>query len=129
MSRVRTAILIDDDQDDLDLLKEAIYARDPSMKCICFVYPNEAIRVISEELIVVPHFVFLDINMPRMRADECIKILRNLREFDDTIITVLSTSVPPDAQKVMKELGANHVFQKPNKFDGYDKILSTVVLD
>lgn len=42
----RTVILIDDDQEDLDLMKQAIHTVDSSLLCLSFIYPEEALRVL-----------------------------------------------------------------------------------
>jgi CheY-like chemotaxis protein len=123
----KTAVLIDDDQDDLEILKERIAAVDPALLCISFVYPQEAIRVISGELIVTPDYVFTDINMPGMTGDQCVKELRKLKDFDKTVITVFSTSMKDDVARSLKDMGANHTFQKPYKMSDYHDILCGIL--
>jgi CheY-like chemotaxis protein len=77
----KTAILIDDDQDDLDFMKDALENIDRSLHCLMFTNPNEAIRVISDELLVRPDFVFTDINMPGMTGDKCVSELRKRKDL------------------------------------------------
>jgi DNA-binding NtrC family response regulator len=122
----RTVVLIDDDQDDLDILKEAILKVDANSLCTSFIYPDEAIRVISKELTITPTYLFVDINMPRMSGDKCVSALRKQKMFDNSIITVLSTSLPHEVSKALKDLGANFTFQKPLNMDGYIRILQNV---
>jgi hypothetical protein len=52
----KTIILIDDDQDDLDIMEETIKSIDDQILCISFIYPEEAIRVVSKELISMSQF-------------------------------------------------------------------------
>jgi CheY-like chemotaxis protein len=124
----KTVVLIDDDQDDLEILKETISSIDPSLHCISFIYPAEAIRVISSELVVIPDYVFTDINMPGMTGDECVKELRSMKEFDNTVITVLSTTMQNDVADQLRKIGANYTFQKPAKISAYNDILSRIFL-
>ena len=123
----KTVVLIDDDEDDLDILKDVIDGIDPTIHCLCFLYPDEAIRIISNELTQKPDFVFTDINMPGMSGDRCVKELRSQRAFDQTVITVLSTSMPHHIAEQLKGLGANHTFQKPVHVDRYKSILKTIL--
>jgi CheY-like chemotaxis protein len=123
----KTIVLIDDDADDLEILREAISQIEPSAHCISFIYPDEAIRVICNELIVTPDFIFTDINMPRMAGDKCINILRNNREFDSTIITVLSTTIPTDVAEALTNMGANYAFEKPSNMNTYYEMLSMIL--
>jgi len=122
----KTVILIDDDQDDLDVLKEAIAEVDPSILSISFIYPVEAVRVICNELIALPDFIFTDINMPMMAGDECLRELRKNKQLNDTIITVLSTSIPKELSEKLKQMGADYTFQKPSNIGGYQEILKSI---
>ena len=122
----RTVILIDDDQDDLDILKETLESIDPSLLCISFVSPVEAIRVVTEKLIVIPDYIITDINMPELMGDHCIKEFRNRKEFNTTVITVLSTGIDKDVTNKLKGIGANYAFQKPNSFEELKHLLLAV---
>jgi DNA-binding NtrC family response regulator len=123
----KTIVLIDDDRDDLDLLKETIIALQPSAHCISFIYATEAMRVVCEDLVVVPDYFFIDINMPGMTGDKCISILRARNEFKNSVITVLSTSIPKDVSEVLKNLGADYTYQKPSNLHSYKTIIETVL--
>ena len=124
--RNASILIIDDDQDDLDVIKEAIAEFDSSILSISFIYPREAVRVICNELIALPDYIFTDINMPLMAGDECLKQLRSNKLLNDTIITVLSTSIPVNFSMKLKEMGADYTFQKPPNIAGYKDILTTV---
>jgi len=123
----KTVILIDDDQDDLDIITDSIRAIDPVIHCINFIYPEEALRFLSGELIFIPNFVFIDINMPGMNGDKVLRSLRKNKDLDATIITMFSTSIPPAVAQALELEGANHTFQKPNKITDYQKLLSKII--
>jgi len=122
----KNALLIDDDQDDLDILKEQIFVTDPEVLCMEFVNPREALRVIFEEMVICPDFVFVDINMPGIRGEEVVKELRTNPDLADTTIVVFSTSMPEHIAQYVKDLGANHAFAKPVKLDDYAPILKRI---
>jgi CheY-like chemotaxis protein len=125
----KTVILIDDDQDDLDLMKEAIGELDGSITTLSFHEPDKALRVITQELILLPQHVFIDINMPILSGDKILKALRGIREFDSVKITMLSTSMSmADAGKFKRE-GANFTFQKPLVYDHYHGILKVIFVE
>jgi response regulator RpfG family c-di-GMP phosphodiesterase len=109
---LKTAVLIDDDLDDLEILKDTIESVDSNLRCICFINPVEALRVLSNRLIAIPHFIFTDINMPRMTGDEVVQELRKNQEFNKTVISVSSTSMPDEVSKNLKKMGANYTFKK-----------------
>ena len=123
----KSVILIDDDQDDLDIMKETIKEIDESILCLSFIYPDEALRVVSNELIFIPNFIFIDINMPVVTGDKLLKEFRRLSILEKSIITMFSTSMPPSVSQALHEIGANHTFQKPSKVADYQVILSKIL--
>lgn len=122
----KTIVLIDDDQDDLDILREVILKHEPSFDCVSFINPAEAIKVICEDFMIVPDYLFIDINMPGMPGDKCVSELRKREELNNSVIAVLSTSIPPKVAETLKQLGADYTFQKPSSMEAYNKILNSV---
>lgn len=122
----KTVILIDDDQDDLDILKETLIEIDPSLLCISFIYPVEAVRVITTELIMVPDFVITDFNMAGMTGTQVVRELRTKKELRNTCITVMSTAMNDDLTSTLKYHGADFCFQKPYSILDYAKLLRPV---
>jgi CheY-like chemotaxis protein len=123
----KTVILIDDDQDDLDIMKETIQGIDSSLLCISFVYPDEALRVVSSELVFIPNFIFIDINMPIIPGDKLLREFRKNPALKNTSIVMFSTSMPAPVAQVLMERGANKTFQKPSKVADYKTILSSIL--
>ena len=123
----KTVVIIDDDSDDLEIMKEALNQVDSSLLCISFVYPDEAIRLLSKELILLPDFIFIDINIPRISGHECLYRLREIREFDGIPIIMYSTSMPPVVAQTLRSNGANFTFQKPFEFADYVRILERII--
>jgi CheY-like chemotaxis protein len=124
----KTAILIDDDPDDLAILKEVISSIDPTVVCISFIYPDEAVRVLlSKELVIIPDMIFIDINMPGITGDKCLKALRKDRMFDKVFIAMYSTSMPDTVSEALKQLGANYTFEKPVRMAKYNEIITFIL--
>ena len=123
----KTAILIDDDRDDLELLEEAIRQVDHSVKCISYLFCDDALRKIFNELSSVPNYIFIDINMPRLNGNECLKELRSDPKLKNVPITMLSTSMPAPVAEVLKENGASFTFEKPKNFEDYEQILKVIL--
>jgi CheY-like chemotaxis protein len=123
----KTAILIDDDRDDLEFLEEAIKQVDHSVKCIPYLFCDDALRKILNDPSLVPNYIFIDMNMPRWNGNQCLKELRNDPKLKNVPITMLSTSMPPPVAEVLKENGANFTFEKPKNFDDYEQILKLIL--
>jgi CheY-like chemotaxis protein len=122
----KTVVLIDDDQDDLDIMKEAIREFDESISLVSFQNPVEALRVITKELILLPDFIFIDINMPMVTGDKILRELRSIRKFDNVAIAILSTSMSASDAEKYRSRGANFTFQKPNAYQSYHEILTSI---
>lgn len=124
----KSVILIDHDPEDLDILKEVISSIDPAIVCISFIYPDEAVRVLlSREPVVVPDLIFIDINMPGVTGDKCLKALRKDIMFDNVLIAMYSTSMPEAVSDALKLLGANYTFEKPVRMARYTEIIEDVL--
>jgi CheY-like chemotaxis protein len=123
-----TAVLIDDDQEDLDLMREAIAVIDPTVACIPFLYPEEALKaLLGAELDPHPDFIFIDINMPVLTGEKCLKLIRAEERFDQVIVTMYSTSMPANVAAALVRAGANHVFEKPVRLSAYRDQLSGIL--
>lgn len=121
-----TVVIIDDDPDDLDFFKEAIGAVDNSINCLSFIYSEEAVQMLSNAPILLPDFIFIDINMPRKRGNECLKELRAVRNLDTIPIIMYSTSMPPSADIALRSDGASFTFQKPTRLKDYHSVLKKI---
>lgn len=123
----KTVVIIDDDADDLDLMNQAFTMIDSTIQLVSFIYPDEAIRLLAKQLILVPDFIFIDINMQRLRGDECLEELRTVAHFKQTPIIMFSTSMPSDVAETLSDRGATYMFEKPTKLEQYIVILETII--
>ncbi len=124
----KTVVIIDDDADDLEIMRDALAHIDPTFLCMGFGYPDEAIHLLSTELILLPDFIFIDINIPRISGRECLLQLRSMTEFDKVPIIMYSTSMPPSVAETLTRDGASFAFQKPFGFHDYIEILQRIVV-
>lgn len=122
----KTVIIIDDDPDDIEIIREAINECDPTFVCIAFSNPSEAMRIVLDDLIILPDYIFIDINMPGINGPACLKEFRKWHTLDKVVITMISTSMPDNVAINLKQLGANFTFQKPTKYEDFHQILSKV---
>jgi len=79
-------------------------------------------RIDRENQTAKPALVILDINLPRKPGFEVLKHLRRSRRCAKARVIVVSTSNSARDREQMKELGADHYFQKPSEFAGFLKL-------
>lgn len=122
---VQTIVVIDDDLDDLDIMADVIGTVEPSANCVTFSDPVSAVERMSTSDII-PHYIFIDHNMPIMRGDEVLKKLRGIERLNDTIIIMISTSMPVLDSSKFYEAGANYAVEKPNRLANYYTLLKSI---
>ncbi len=119
-------LLIDDDQDHLDLLKLAVKQVDSRFNCISFVYPDDALKVLST-FSELPLCIFIDFNLPRKEGIECLYEIRKIQTYNDIKVAMYAAKVPAVVREALKEAGADVVFQKPGKLSDYKKIIEEII--
>ncbi len=119
-------LLADDDEDDRLIFKEAF--EELKMKTIVHIV-NDGVQLMDylNEQEVLPHVLFLDLNMPLKGGLECLKEIRGSKKLRDISIAIYSTS---SSEKDIEETfvkGANVYINKPNDFTVLKKILTEVM--
>ncbi|MEO5977291.1 MAG: response regulator [Chryseolinea sp.] len=122
----RLVVVIDDDPEDLALMKEAIATVDASVNYVGYSDPVDAIQTLLEEKTNVPQYIFIDLNMPKLMGDTCLKILREADHLQHVVIAMISTSMTTSDSQALKNAGASFTYAKPNKMDGYYTILNSI---
>jgi len=88
-------LLIDDDIDDLLLLKEALLSIDNNCSVLTALDGNKALAELKETRDNnkrLPNLIVLDISMPIMDGRQLLAILKNEEKLKDLPIVVLTTS-------------------------------------
>lgn len=129
MSKMPLSVaVIDDDQDDLEIMEQVIADLDHDIKCLTFMYPQEAVDKLAKAANrQLPNYIFIDINMPGLSGDKCLQIFRSDSAFDDVQIIMYSTSMPGPTAQQLRAAGADFVFEKPVRIRDYSEILSNIV--
>ena len=84
---IKVLSLIDDDQDDREIFREALHECDPDIE---FLFASDGVEALNilDSLKDMPDVIFVDNYMPRMSGVECLKALR-LKTKTRTILTVI----------------------------------------
>lgn len=124
---MKKIILIDDDTDELDLMRLAIDQYYGPVACFSFEDPEEALKVILADIQNPPDVIFLDINMPKLTGDMCLQVLRNELGLQGVVIAIMSTTMEPENTLFLIRKGADFALKKPYAVEGYRKVISTVL--
>ena len=111
MKTHKILMIVDDDKDDRFFFRSAIRKKNPSYECIEAVNGADALKQLRQ-LTVLPDFIFLDLNMPKMDGRECLKELKKDKALQKIPVIIYSTSEYKVDINVAKELGADFFLTK-----------------
>jgi CheY-like chemotaxis protein len=120
-------LIADDDEDDRTFFSEAMAELKMNNKLTLFNDGKDLIDYLSDPEIIMPHILFLDLNMPYMSGFECLKLIRSNNRFKDVSIAIYSTS---SSEKDIEETfieGANIYIKKPDDFTKLKKVIKEVL--
>ncbi|MBL0007352.1 MAG: response regulator [Saprospiraceae bacterium] len=121
-------LLADDDEGDRLLFTEAF--SELNFKTVVDTVNNgvQLMEWLRMKNIRLPHFIFLDLNMPRKGGLECLKEIKSDDKLKDISVAIYSTS---DSEKDKEEAfrhGANVYIAKPNNFTKLKQVLEKAVM-
>ena len=120
-------ILADDDEDDRMLFKDAFEELKINTKVNTFNNGVELMDYLNAPDSILPHVLFLDLNMPKKNGIECLHEIKKNSRFNDIAIAIYSTSSSEEHIEETFVQGANIYIKKPNDFVTLKKVLGDVV--
>jgi len=120
-------MLADDDEDDRNFFNDAMKELKIKNNLTIFKDGKDLMDYLNKPDTVLPHILFLDLNMPCKTGNECLKEIRQNPKFKDISIAIYSTSSSErDIENTFID-GANIYIKKPNDFSKLKKVLKEVV--
>lgn len=126
--RVRNVLLVEDDHDDQEFIKEAFAKADPSLLVNVVSSGKEALLSIDkagpDEL---PCLILLDYNMPEMNGVELLKKVNASEKYRNISKVVFSTAKNEAYKQQSLQEGANAYIVKPHYFHELVTIISEII--
>lgn len=120
-------ILADDDEDDRMLFNDAFEELKINTKVNMFNDGVELMDYLNNPESILPHVLFLDLNMPKKNGIECLHEIKKNNRFSDIAIAIFSTSSSEEHIEETFVHGANIYIKKPSDFVTLKKVLGDVV--
>ena len=120
-------LLADDDEDDRLFFKEAFEEIKIKTQVDTVKDGVELMNLLSKPNILLPHILFLDLNMPRKGGLDCLAEIKTFSRLKDIPIAIYSTSSSEDDIEETFVRGANVYIKKPSDFAVLKKILKEVI--
>jgi CheY-like chemotaxis protein len=111
-----SVLIVDDDEDDRDLLCDALTEINPSITCIMARNGEEALLRLKLDYSLKPDLIFLDINMPRINGIQCLTALKKDSALSNIPVAMYTTSKSDFDKDLTAKLGAAHFITKPSCF-------------
>jgi CheY-like chemotaxis protein len=108
----KSLLIVDDDPDILDWFCEAIPEINKYYKCFKSSDAEEALENLKQKKIK-PHYIFLDLNMPRMSGQDWLKEIKKVPYLSNIPVIIFTTSRSDKEIQQAYSLGAYSFLQKP----------------
>ena len=105
-------LMVDDDPDDVQFFCNALYESDQPYYCISVSGAEEALTFL-ENTLIIPEFIFLDLNMPCLNGKECLMKLKSNPQSKNIPVIIYSTSSQKKEVEELYKLGASQFVTKP----------------
>jgi CheY-like chemotaxis protein len=120
-------ILTDDDEDDRIFFKDAIDDLNLNTSLVLMSSGKELINYLNQPDCVMPHVIFLDLNMPGMSGLQCLSEIRKDNKLKGLSIAIYSTSSSKADIEESLVRGANIYINKPSDFSDLKTVLKKVI--
>jgi CheY-like chemotaxis protein len=109
-------LLVDDDKEDCDIFSDAL--KETGLHATLEI-ANDGTRIVNllnTRAEILPHLIFLDLNMPMMHGTDCLRVIRRASYLNYIPVIIFSTSINTSDVEDTFESGANLYIQKPAGF-------------
>ncbi len=105
---------VDDDEEDIEIFCDAVREIDPSIICLVAHSAEEAMQILNSD-VDLPSYIFLDINMPKIDGNACLKEIKKDKRLHKIPVIMYSTHTPAKDIDTYRSLNAGFLV-KQNSF-------------
>jgi CheY-like chemotaxis protein len=126
MSNPLNILLVEDDQDDVELMQDAL--RDNEIQfSMEIVRQGDKVLPFLKTCKNLPNVILLDLNLPKMHGREVLSRVKLTEEFRHIPIVILTTSSSQTEREFCLSAGAVHFLTKPSTVEGFNKTIDTIM--
>lgn len=116
-------LLADDDKDDCFFFKEAL-GEIPIFTELAIVHDGEELISYLNDLDhLIPHILFLDLNMPRKNGFESLIEIKRIERIKQLHVIIFSTSIDQKMADLLYKSGAQYYIHKPPAFSQLKRLI------
>ncbi len=114
MKEIVKFLIIDDDADDQDILRNVLLDVDAEIECLTAKNGQEALTLLDKAGDNLPDYIFLDLNMPKMTGKQFLKVLKSNERYCNITIVIYTTSSRETDKSETLMMGAAYFLTKPD---------------
>jgi CheY-like chemotaxis protein len=119
-------LLIEDDMDDVELLKEA-FADNKVEYEMEVIMEGDRVKPFLQNAEFIPSIIIMDLNLPKTDGKEILKDIKSTDAFKAIPLIVFSTSSSKEDIEYAYSLGANKFITKPTTIAGWNETIEVIV--
>ena len=126
MSSPLNILLVEDDQDDVELMQDAL--RDNGIQFnMEIVRQGDRVLTYLKTCKNLPNVILLDLNLPKMHGREVLSRIKLSEDFRQIPVAILTTSSSQAEREFCLSAGAAQFLTKPSTVDGFNKTIETIL--
>jgi len=119
-------LLIEDDPDDVEFLRDALDEHAPDYQ-LDLVMRGDLVLSWMQSARVIPDLIVMDLNLPKIHGREVICQIKENSRFGNVPVMVLTTSSLHEDKEHCLSKGADAFLTKPSSPEGYQQLISFLV--
>lgn len=125
MEQTIDILLIEDDQDDIELMEDALASNGIDFRLHSIRDGSEVAGWLAA-CEALPDVILMDFNLPKVHGRDILKGIRSAPGFENVPVIVLTTSSSPEDRDYSYEQGANRYLTKPVTTEGFKEIVGII---
>lgn len=119
-------LLIEDDMDDVELLKEAFSDNNVEYE-MEVIMEGDRVKPFLQNAEFIPTIIIMDLNLPKTDGKEILKDIKLTDAFKTIPLIVFSTSSSKEDIEYAYSLGANKFITKPTTIAGWNETIEVII--
>jgi CheY-like chemotaxis protein len=118
MQRKHSIVIVDDDADDREIIRDAFESTTTEHEYVFIENGDKLLAYLAEQSdLSIPSLIMLDLNMPGKDGRETLKEIKTHNRFHCIPTIVFTTSSSQRDKQIVYDLGANCFITKPDTFN------------
>lgn len=126
MKKSLDILLIEDDIDDIDLLKDALNEKEVPYQ-MEVIMEGDKVYSYLESVEDLPEIIVMDLNLPKIGGKEILMEIKSSFTFTEIPIIVLTTSSAKEDIDYCNSMGISKYITKPATIEGWDATINSII--